>query len=140
MSGALIAGYCGPLVRWVVSWGYVKADLFSPAQLQELEQLKRGVGFAQPETDRVGATTELLDEVRRLGHYPKETRANPSESKLARKLRNALNDKCFNQAQREELQQLREQSVHPREKARSMELLQSAEESPDPMEGFAVFE
>ena len=101
------------------------------------------VGAAQPDAHRVGATqpdakaTELMDEVRRLGHYPKETKSNPSESKLARKLRKALKDEWFNQAQLDELQHLRQQSVHPREAARSMELMQAAEEPPDPMEGFA---
>ena len=110
----------------------LKADLFSPAQLQELEQLK--VGAPQPGDDR---GKSLLNEVRQLGYYPKETKANPSESKLARRLRAAFNKEWFKQDQLEELQQLREQSVHPRMAARPAEFMQAAEEPPDPREGFA---
>ena len=52
-------------------------DTATPAQFQELEQLK--VGAPQPDDDR---GESLLNEVRQLGHYSKESTANPSESEL----------------------------------------------------------
>ena len=63
----------------------------------------RGDGDAKPDA----SATKHLDEVRRLVHYPKETRANPSESKLAKKLRTALKDDVFSPAQLQELEQLK---------------------------------
>ena len=73
----------------------------------------RRVGAAQPDDDPVSATqpdakaTQLLDEVRRLGHYPKETKSNPSEIKLARRLREAIKAQLFSPAQLQELAQLK---------------------------------
>ena len=54
-------------------------ELFSPAQLQELEQLKLGAAAGQPGELQ---PEKLLDEVRRLGHYP-------TERNLVEKLRQA---------------------------------------------------
>ena len=69
----------------------------------------RGDGAAQP----VDQATELLNEVRRLRHYPKESKANPSESKLARKLREARKNKKFSPAQLQELDQLNIGALQP---------------------------
>jgi len=59
-------------------------------KLEELQQLRE---------QSLGES--LLNEVRQLGYYPKETRANPVECSLAMRLRRALQHKCFNQAQLE---------------------------------------
>jgi len=144
-----------PIVTEVLEFGRTPVQKKNPRTEEEREENMLAIRLSKKKkslTDldrlQLAALTErrerkqpqvesLLNEVRQLGYYPKETRANPVECSLAMRLRRALQHKCFNQAQLEELQQLREQSVHPREAARSMELLQAAEEPPDPMEGFA---
>ena len=63
----------------------------------------RGDGDAKPDA----SATKLLDEVRRLGHYPKDTKNKPSERKLCRTLQRALKAELFSPAQLQELEQLK---------------------------------
>ncbi|MDA8609370.1 hypothetical protein N9L19_00485, partial [bacterium] len=82
-----------------------------------------------------------FDEVMRLGHYPKETRASKGgdgkASNLAYRLRKARAAKKYTAAQESKLDELRRTAVHPRDAARSADLLTEAQEPPDPMEGFS---
>ena len=100
-------------------------DLDRPQLAALTEESKEKKKKADREKLEQSVGESLLNEVRQLGYYPQETRANPVQGSLARRIRISLQRKCFNQAQLDELQQLRLQSVHPREAARSMERLQA---------------
>ena len=69
----------------------------------------RGDGDAKPDA----SATKLLDEVRRLGHYPKDTKNKPSERNLAVRLRRARKDNVFSPAQLQELEQLKAGAPQP---------------------------
>ena len=84
---------------------------------------------------------ELIDAVKTLGFWPKETRPTGDEGteeyKLTMKARD-LAEKIrrhrhrFTSAERIELDELQRTSVHPRDRAMSAQLLQEAQEPPNP--------
>ena len=84
----------------------------------------------------------LLDAVKELGFYPKETKATDDAGKnechLAYKIRKARKNQLFTAAQEMELEQLRQTSVHPRDRALLAKLLAEAQEPCNPMEGVAT--
>ena len=85
------------------------------------------------ETPTAIKTEELLQQVRDLGLYPKESRRGSAEQQRAEKLRRARKAKQFSPEQEAELQALQQAESDARAAARIAE----AEEPPNPMEGFA---
>ena len=56
---------------------------------------------------------------------------------MAFKIRKACRNQCFTPAELLELNELQRTLVHPRDRARSAQLLEEAQKPPHPMEGFA---
>ena len=79
---------------------------------------------------------KLIEEVKALGHYPRESKSDVRECNLARKLRQAIKRGVLQPAQLQDLEDFRTQSVHPVDRARSSQLLEEAEQPAEPMEGF----
>ena len=79
---------------------------------------------------------KLIEEVKALGHYPRESKSDVRECYLARKLRDAIKRGVLQPAQLQDLEDFRTQSVHPVDRARSSQLLEEAEQPAEPMEGF----
>ena len=83
----------------------------------------------------------LINAVKKLGFYPKERKAKDEdgqkECKLAHNIRMAHTKKLFTPAQLTELEELKQNLVHPRDRATSATLLAAAQEPPNAMEGFA---
>ena len=94
-----------------------------------------GTGASQPaDLQRRQKTEELLQQVRDLGSYPKESAGRGlAERQLARKIREALKAKQFSPEQEAELQALQQAESD----ARAAAGIAEAEELPNPMEGFA---
>ena len=80
---------------------------------------------------------KLINEIKELGHYPRESRGSLIECRLLRRLRDAIKFSSFEATELAEVKDLQLRSVHPIDKARSSRLLEEAEQPPDPMEGFA---
>ena len=76
---------------------------------------------------------ELIQQVRDLGHYPKETRRGSAEQKLAGQIRRARKEKRFSAEQEAELEAIQQAERDARAESR----IADAEEQPNPMEGFA---
>ena len=90
--------------------------------LQELQGLS-----GTPQT--VGQ--KILDDVKRLGHFPRrfskpETEDEREEYKLAKSIDNALSAKRLSADELTELDELKRISIHPRDVARSAQLLEQA--------------
>ena len=104
--------------------------------LQELHDLG---GALQPAVLSRGQ--ELIDAVQTLGFFPKETKPTGDEGKeefqLAAKIRKARERQLFTPAEQIELNELKRTLVHPRDCAMSAQLLEEAQEPPNPMECFA---
>ena len=85
---------------------------------------------------------KLIDEVKELGHYPRSV-YNPRndqekrEKGLARRIRGARMDQTFSPAELAELDAFQQTSIHPHGRDRSAQLLEKAQEPPNPMEAFA---
>ena len=91
-------------------------------------------GSGAPQSAARTKGRELIDAVKTLGYFPKEAKsAGPEEKALAKNIRRCQ----FTPAERIEIDGLRRTSVHPRDRARSAKLLEEAQESANPMEGFA---
>ena len=109
----------------------MEKNIFSAAQKYDIESLPGGT----PAFDNTGE--KIIDEVRALGYYPRESKTNLVESILAQKLRKAFKGGVFQPAELTELEDLRKRSVHPIDMARSAQLIEEAEQEPDPTEGFS---
>jgi len=113
----------------------IKRDALSAAQKDDLKEIQNAAassGAPQPT-----GQTQLLSEVRELGHYPRESKSNPTECRLALRLRRAIKRGSLAPAELTELEGMRERAVHPNDLARSAQLIEEAEQPPNPMEGFA---
>ena len=101
---------------------------FTPAEQTEIDGLRSGA--PQPAARTKGR--ELIDAVKTLGYFPKETKSvGPEEKALAKNIRRCQ----FTPAEQTEIDGLRRTSVHPRDRDRSAQLLEEAQEPPNPMEG-----
>ncbi len=78
----------------------------------------------------------MINEVKALGHYPKDSKSDVRERNLAKRLKYAIKRGVLQPAELLELDDFRKQSVHPLDEARSSQLLEEAEQPPEPMEGF----
>ena len=83
-----------------------------------------------------------MDQVRRWWYYPEElnnpiTPEEKDERLLASRIRKAQTANLFSPEQLDELTEMRRTSIHPRDRAKSDQLLEEAQEEPSPMEGFA---
>ena len=74
-----------------------------------------------------------MQQVRDIGHYPKESRRGSAEQQLAEQMRRARKAKQFSPEQEAELEALQQAERDARAEAR----IAAAEEAPNPMEGFA---
>ena len=100
-----------------------KAKQFSPEQEAELQALQ------QAEEKQVKQLEEILQQVRDLGCYPKESAGrSPAGRQLALKVRRARKAKQFSPEQEAELQALQQAGSDARAAARIAE----AEEPPNP--------
>ena len=79
---------------------------------------------------------KLIQAVKALGHYPRESKSDLQERNLAAKLRKTIKRGALQPAQLQDLEDFRTQSVHPVHRARSSQLLEEAEQPAEPMEGF----
>ena len=117
----------------------LESNKLSEEDKAELDELR--------DASRAAPAEELMDAVRRLGYYPKElstptTDQEQQEAQLAMMLRRRLRRNCraglrFSIAQQDELKELRRTSIHPRDRDRSAQLLEEAQEPSNPMECFA---
>ena len=77
----------------------------------------------------------LINAVKKLGFYPKERKAKDvdgqNECKLAQNIRKAHKKKLFTPAQLTELEELKQNLVHPRHRATSAKPLAEAQEPPN---------
>ena len=92
------------------------------------------------ELRRYGKNTvaeKFLKAVEDLGYYPRESKRNPTESKLAMDLRRAHKSGVFQPAELKWLDDFRLRTVHHMDQAISKKLIEEAEQPPDPMLGFA---
>ena len=108
----------------------LKAKQLSPEQEAELDALRLA---SQGAEDLVRRAEELMQQVRDIGHYPKESRRGSAEQQLAEQIRRARKAKQFSPEHEAELQALQQAERDARAEAR----IADAEEPPNPMEGFA---
>ena len=109
-----------------------KLERSSPLPENKKQELRVLGGAPQPAARTKGR--ELIDAVKTLGYFPKETKsAGPEEKALAKNILRCQ----FTPAERIEINELRRTSVHPSDRARSAQIVKEAQESPNPMEGFA---
>ena len=82
-------------------------------------------GSGAPQSAARTKGRELIDAVKTLGYFPKETKSvGPEEKTLAKNIRRCQ----FTPAEQTEIDGLRRTSVHPRDRDRSAQLLEEAQE------------
>ena len=103
-----------------------KKQLFTPEEESELDLLQAeadALVVKKHEAPRVKQAVNLINAVKKLGFYPKERRAKDvdgqNECKLAHNIRMAHKKKLFTPAQLTELEELKQNLVHPRHRATS---------------------